>query len=221
MHPPHEEQASAGPWLKVQDLVLARQERVLNRPLSFWADAGDAIHIVGRNGCGKTTLLETLATLRPAYTGRVLWHGQMVKTWGDELRGLWHYCGHADALKREWTLGEHLAWQIRLSGQRPDPQTISSALTEMALTSALDVPIGQLSKGQQRRVALLRLRFLKRPVWLLDEPFSALDAQGAKSLVAWVDAHVRQAGLVIFTTHQDYPDLAQPPRQIVLAGGGA
>lgn len=206
------------PKLVVNDLVLARQGRPLSAPLHFALNSGSALHIQGRNGSGKTTLLDTLATLSVPESGEVTWQGRDAAAWGDELRALWHYCGHVDALKGEWSILANLRWQARLWGQTLPEGLLQQALAEMALAPLADVAVAQLSKGQQRRVALLRLRLFQRPVWLLDEPFSALDDEGAHVLVAWLNQHLTQGGMALFTTHQSYPALAQAAQQLSLNG---
>ncbi len=205
--------------LRVNEVVLARNGRRLNRALSFTLAAGEAMHVQGRNGSGKTTLLDTLATLASPASGSVFWQGRAASAWGDEVRALWHYCGHVDALKGEWTLLENLRWQARLLGQTLDASRLEAALQDMALTALVAVSVAQFSKGQQRRAALLRLRLFERPVWLLDEPFSALDQEGALALVAWINQHLDQGGMALFTTHQAYPPLARAPTALLLAGG--
>ncbi len=206
------------PKLVVNDLVLARNGQPLSAPLTFDLCGGSALHIQGRNGSGKTTLLATLATLSVPESGQVTWQGRDAAAWGDEVRALWHYCGHVDALKSEWSILTNLRWQARLWGQALPEVLLQQVLTEMALTPLAEVAVAQLSKGQQRRVALLRLRLFPRPVWLLDEPFSALDDEGAHVLVAWLAQHLSQGGMALFTTHQSYPSLAQAPQQLFLHG---
>lgn len=205
--------------LAVNNLVLARHGRVLSRPLNFNLAAGEAIHLTGANGSGKTTLLDTLATLSVAESGSIQWRGQPQSAFGDELRALWHYCGHTDALKREWTLLENLQWQARLMRQTFCKETLQIVLTQIALRPLVHVPVNQFSKGQQRRAALARVRLFNRPLWLLDEPFSALDTDGAEVLVTWIDQHVAAGGAVIFTTHQRYPALQTAPTVFHLGKG--
>lgn len=204
------------PVLAVEGLVLARQGVILSHPLSFSLSAGEALHLVGANGSGKTTLLNTLATLSVPISGHIYWQGQPQSSFGDELRALWHYCGHIDALKHELTLLENVQWQTRLMGYALSTEALQLALEQMALSSVLHVPVGLFSKGQQRRAALLKLRLFSRPLWLLDEPFSALDTDGAAILVNWIDQHLSAGGTVIFTTHQSYPPLARTPAQLLL-----
>lgn len=197
--------------LAVKNLVLARHGRVLSRPLTFRLAMGEVMHLVGANGSGKTTLLDTLVTLSEPEAGAIYWQGQPQSAFGDELRALWHYCGHTDALKREWTLFENLQWQARLLGQALNKEELKAVLAQMALRSLVHVPVGQFSKGQQRRAALAKLQLFHRPLWLLDEPFSALDSDGAEALVRWINQYAAAGGAVIFTTHQSYPALQCAP----------
>lgn len=203
--------------LSVDQLVLARQGRVLSAPLSFSLRAGQAWHLVGTNGSGKTTLLQTLVGLTAPVAGQLHWQGKVFAEWGDALRAQWHYCGHTDALKSEWTLWENLLWQGRLMGHQLDLDGVMPLIQHMRLLPLLHLPVGQFSKGQQRRAALLGLQLYPRPLWLLDEPFSALDTQGAQLLVQWMDQHCDRGGAVIFTTHQSYPPLRVAPMSLQLA----
>nr|WP_077733497.1 heme ABC exporter ATP-binding protein CcmA [Paenalcaligenes hominis] len=195
--------------LSCEHLVLMRQGETISLPLCFQLTQGQVLHVTGANGSGKTTLLETLATLITPSQGQMRWQGQLLTSLGDGVRANWHYCAHNDALKKEWTLLEHLQWQQRLFAQVVAPAVLQKALTHMRLTQYLLLPLRQLSKGQQRRAALLVLTLFPRALWLLDEPFSALDTQGAQALVQWMDCHCAQGGSVIFTTHQPYPALSK------------
>lgn len=204
------------PALAVSELVLVRNGRVLSDPLSFNLVAGEAIHLVGVNGSGKTTLLDTLATLATAQSGCIYWQGQELSEVGDAFRALVHYCGHVDALKSEWSLLENLQWQARLMGYPFSIDPVKKVLKLMALSPLAHLPVARFSKGQQRRAALLKLKLFKRPLWLLDEPFSALDLDGASELVRWINQHLSESGAVIFTTHQGYPALSTLPTSIFL-----
>lgn len=204
------------PALVVKELMLVRNGHVLACPLSFDLVAGEAIHLVGANGSGKTTLLDTLATLATAQSGHIYWQGQALSEMGDAFRAVLHYCGHIDALKSEWTLLENVQWQARLMGYPLSIDQVKKVLKLMALSPLAHIPVARLSKGQQRRAALLKLWLFKRPLWLLDEPFSALDLDGASELVRWINQHLSEGGAVIFTTHQSYPALNTLPTSIFL-----
>lgn len=204
--------------LAVKDLVLIRNGYVLSQPFSFHLEAGQALHVKGTNGSGKTTLFDTLATLSAPASGQMFWQGRLSTDWGDELRALWHYCGHTDALKKEWSLLENLQWQARLMGVRLSKDNLMTVLEQLGLQRLARVAVGQFSKGQQRRAALAKLKLVARPVWLLDEPFSALDTEGTQLLVRWIDQHLQSQGVVVFTTHQSYPPLNGPPLELALGG---
>ena len=206
------------PVLAVKGLVLIRNGHVLSQPLTFTLEAGQAMHLKGANGSGKTTLLDTLATLAFPDSGQIFWQGRESTVWGDELRALWHYCGHIDALKREWSLLENWQWQAHLMGYDVIKEQLVAVLEQIGLSRLAHMPVGQFSKGQQRRAALAKLKLFKRPIWLLDEPFSALDAAGAQQLSCWMDQHLQDQGVVVFTTHQAYPDLVTPPKTLDLGG---
>lgn len=207
------------PVLAVKNLVLMRNGHVLSRPLTFSLGTGQAMHLKGANGSGKTTLLDVLATLSSPESGQMYWQGREGSEWGDELRALWHYCGHIDALKKEWSLIENLQWQARLMGSDLTRDKLVAVLGEIGLSRLAHMPVGQFSKGQQRRAALAKLILFRRPIWLLDEPFSALDTDGAQLLISWIEQHLQDDGVVIFTTHQVYPQLCTAPIELDLGRG--
>ncbi|WP_395665700.1 heme ABC exporter ATP-binding protein CcmA [Methylocella sp.] len=170
--------------------------RVLN-DVSFALESGEMIVATGRNGAGKSTLLRALAGLLPLASGRV----ELAPAPDGGLGECAHYVGHADALKGALAARENLEFFAAMldagqGGARP-----LDALAAFGLAHVAEIPAAYLSAGQKRRVALARLLVARRPVWLLDEPTTALDVAAAAQLVAIIRAHLADGGLVVASTH--------------------
>ncbi|MGH8740341.1 MAG: heme ABC exporter ATP-binding protein CcmA, partial [Burkholderiales bacterium] len=150
---------------------------------------------------GKTSLLRILCGLLPPEAGEVRWKGERIGALREEYSRQLVYLGHAPAVKDELTPGENLAIASRLSGMEVPAQAIEAALERFRVPDAF---VRKLSQGQKRRAALARLCLSEAvPLWLLDEPFTALDAQGIGLLKELIEAHTRRGGMVAYTTHQD------------------
>jgi heme exporter protein A len=186
--------------LTVANLGCERDERVLFDQLSFAVTSGMLMQIQGANGSGKTTLLRILAGLNTEYTGAVLWQGQPCRQVRQEFQQALFYLGHTPAINRTLTPLQNLRWYCALQGFS-DGAAMRTALQELGLAGYDDIPCYQLSAGQQRRVSLARLSLTTAPLWIMDEPFTALDRQGVAELEARIDRHVSGGGAVILTTH--------------------
>lgn len=182
--------AGGGPLLAANSLSLRRGGRELFADLSFSIERGQLWQVEGANGAGKTSLLRILCGLsRYGFEGSV-----------QRLAPLL-YLGHLSAVKALLTPRENLAWHA--SGDyRADDAAIEEALSRVGLYGYEDVPSHTLSAGQHRRVNLARLYLSRAPLWLLDEPFTAIDRGGVGELEALFDAHVRGGGAVVMTSHQ-------------------
>ena len=167
--------------------------------LGFRLDGGEALGIVGPNGAGKSTLLRVLGGLLPGTAGTVRLDPPDAADADMPVAERVHYVGHADALKGSLTAAENLAFSGSLAG-RPAASP-AQALAMFGLAHALDLPCGYLSAGQRRRVALARLAVSRRPLWLLDEPTTALDAASRQALVAVMQRHLDEGGLIVAATH--------------------
>lgn len=159
------------------------------------------MRIGGANGSGKTSLLRMLCGLLTPSAGEVRWKGEPIRALAEDYaRGL-VYLGHAPAVKDELTAAENLAIACRLAGTPATSELISTALDQFQVPAS---PVGKLSQGQKRRAALARLCLsFAAPLWLLDEPFTALDAAGAELVKSMISGHVNRGRLVVYTTHQD------------------
>lgn len=192
------------PMLQVDELEIRRGERVLVAGLSFSASAGEIVHLKGPNGSGKTSLLRCLAGLSLPDDGAVRWFGHcFTGRVGPEARARLLYLGHQEGLKGGLDARENLQFLQALTGASGD---IDGALAAAGLGNRRGVPVQRLSAGQRRRTALARLQLSAAPVWLLDEPFTALDVEGIALLTDWIAAHLAAGGLVVLTTHQPLPE---------------
>jgi heme exporter protein A len=186
--------------LTVEKLACTRGSRRLFEGLSFSVRAGQALALEGANGAGKTSLLRILAGFLPQAAGRILVSedGNEISDAEERARYI-GWLGHHDALKASFTVSDQLAFFGKLYDRGGDRAAL---LEQVGLTRQAELPCRYLSAGQRRRLALARLLLSQRPLWLLDEPFAALDTAG-KSLVARLIAlHCGQGGIVIAATHE-------------------
>jgi heme exporter protein A len=203
--------------LEAQDLAARRGDAPLFSGLSFSLEAGAALVVRGPNGSGKTTLLRILIGMTQAAAGRVLWRGKRVAPFDPALRACTVFIGHAPALKDELTAEENLASLAQLQGARAERAAMLEALETWSLARQRALPARVLSQGQRRRVSLARLRLLARPLWLLDEPATALDDAGHVTLRAALDVHLAGGGIAVIATHEDLHLAPGVLRSLVLA----
>ncbi len=187
-------------YLDVRHLTCIRGQRVLFRDLSFRAAAGQVLSLEGPNGVGKSSLLRVLAGLLPAAGGTIaLVANDEAETDTDDRARRVAWLGHQDAAKAQLTPREVLTFFARLYGTRAD---VDAALAAVGLARLADLACGYLSAGQKKRLALARLKIAERPIWLMDEPLSSLDAEGRKQALDLIGAHTMYGGLVIAATHE-------------------
>lgn len=189
--------------LEVSNLTAIRDERVLFENLTFSIQPGELVQIEGRNGTGKTTLLRIVTGLGDKEEGEILWKGEQIDKSRDEFHQDLLFLGHQTGVKRELTAFENLSFYQSVHQESSSQEAIFQALAKVGLAGREDVPVAQLSAGQQRRVALARLWLSKQVLWILDEPLTAIDKQGVKVLEALFAHHAENGGIVILTTHQD------------------
>ncbi|HEU4925046.1 MAG TPA: cytochrome c biogenesis heme-transporting ATPase CcmA [Burkholderiales bacterium] len=188
--------------LEAAALECERGGRTLFRGLSFALRAGEALRVAGANGSGKTSLLRILCGLAAPSEGEVRWQGSPIGALRENYARHLVYLGHAPAVKGDLTATENLAITCTLAGLQIRKADLHTALERLGL-AAHAVPVRKLSQGQRRRAALARLCVSAAPLWLLDEPFSALDAGGIDVLRTLVLEQLERGGVVVFTTHQD------------------
>lgn len=190
--------------LEVSQLTAIRDERILFESLSFTIDSGELVQIEGRNGTGKTTLLRIVTGLGDRDNGEIFWNGESIESNRDGYHEDLLFLGHSTGVKRELTAYENLRFYLNVhSKKRTSNEDIYNALIKVGLAGREDVPVAQLSAGQQRRVALARLWLSDHKLWILDEPLTAIDKQGVKVLESLFLNHAEQGGIVVLTTHQD------------------
>jgi heme exporter protein A len=189
--------------LEAQQLAAQRGAVMLFAGIDFTLKQGEVLLVTGANGSGKTTLLKIVAALAQAAAGTLEWRGTTVVPFAAEARATTLYIGHATALKDELTAEENLISLARLHGAAGDAATVSDALRAWTLEPQRALPARVLSQGQRRRVGLARLRLLRRPLWVLDEPTNALDMAGVETFQALLAAHLEQGGIAVIATHQD------------------
>lgn len=195
------------PRLEAVGLACERDWRMLFEHLELQLAAGDMLQISGPNGSGKTSLLRLLSGLMRPTSGEIRLDGKLLAEQGSELARMLLWIGHAAGIKDLLTAEENLAWLCALH-QPASREAIWQALAAVGLRGFEDVACHTLSAGQQRRVALARLYLDSPPLWILDEPFTALDKQGVAQLEAHLAAHCERGGMVVLTTHHT---LAQTP----------
>jgi heme exporter protein A len=188
--------------LRVSNLSCSRGHKPLFTDVSFELQAGQALHLEGDNGVGKTSLLRIVCGLSPADAGEVCWQDQTIQKNAAAFRSSLFYLGHGLSLKEELSALENLMSDAAVSGRTLSEQQALVALARMGLRGREHLPLRVMSQGQKRRTALARLLASQAPLWVLDEPFVALDTKAIDGLRGLMAEHVAQGGMVLFTSHQ-------------------
>lgn len=199
--------------LIAQDLACRRSERLLFRNLNFALAPGQALVLRGPNGSGKSSLLRLLAGLLPPEAGTLSWRGRNITKDRARYRGDLAYLGHLDALKPQFLVRENLQFWADLLGASV---AVDSALGKVGLAPCADFPAQQLSAGQRRRFGLARLLLKPVPIWLLDEPSTALDSAGQKLVQDLIGRHRAAGGIAVISSHDE---LALPQVETLMLGG--
>lgn len=200
VHRPHAER-HADLRLRVENLTVARGGRRVLQGVGFTLSGGEALVVTGRNGAGKSTLLRAIAGLLPRLGGVVALEGGAPDA---ELAQQAHFLAHADGLKAALTVEENLDFWSRYLAREAETRSraVADALAVVGLSHVAGAPVGVLSAGQKRRVALARLLVAFRPLWLLDEPMTALDRGAREKFAAAMRDHCALGGLIVAATHE-------------------
>jgi heme exporter protein A len=188
--------------LHAQDLACVRGERKLFSGISFDLSAGNGLHVRGENGVGKTSLLRLLTGLSKPDAGRILWNQESISKQTDRYHRELLFLGHRDALKEELTALENLQTYAELDGIRLPVEKALAALWRFGLRGRENLPVNCLSAGQKRRVLMARMLTRQARLWILDEPFNALDVNAVAQLEELMAEHLASGGLLVLTSHQ-------------------
>ena len=202
--------------LEVSGLECVRGERRLFAGVGFRLSGGELLSLQGRNGSGKTSLLRIVCGLSPAAGGEIFWRGETIGRLGEDYRRELCYLGHHNAIKEELTPLENLLTAAHLADEDLAEGDALDALEKVGLAGREDLACRYLSQGQKRRVALARLCHERRALWVLDEPYVALDGAAIELVAGLIGAHLQRGGLVVLTTHQAVEVAAGTVRELRL-----
>lgn len=191
--------------LQLIRLACQRGDKRLFDHLSLTWQSGDFVQIEGHNGIGKTSLLRILVGLARQAEGEVRWNGVNIHKNREEYHADLLYLGHHAGIKPELTAWENLKFYQQISQSRQGDEILWDVLQKVGLLGQEDIAAAQLSAGQQKRIALARLWLSRAPLWILDEPFTAIDKNGVQILTALFEQQVKNNGIVILTSHQEVP----------------
>jgi len=199
--------------IAIEGLGVRRGHRWLCRGLSLRLEAGHLLEIHGANGSGKTTLLRVLAGLTDAGAGSVTWGDTVTLAVGKQAAPVWQsaiaFLGHRPAARLAFSVRENLDDWLRLHGSHTGDRA-DIAIRHVGLARQSGVPAARLSRGQLQRLALARLLLVPRPIWLLDEPLTALDAGGIELFGALLSQHLQDGGYALAATHRPLAPLLAP-----------
>jgi len=200
-----------------QGLSCLRGDRLLFKNVGFELKTGGLLYVLGENGSGKSSLLRLLCGLLTPEDGEILWGGKKIKQDAENYLSNLTYIGHLNGLKDDLTALENLQMSARLSGSSVIESKALAALAAIGIERCANLPVRVLSQGQKRRVALARLWLTESRLWILDEPFAALDTASVNVLASQLSEHMSNGGMTIITTHQDVSISAQSTQTLRLS----
>ena len=189
--------------LEARGLSCIRGERRLFENLNLTVSPGECLHIRGENGVGKTSLLRLLTGLSKPESGEIFWNGQSIAIDCSAYHRELLFLGHRDALKEDLTALENLELYVALDDIELSSEKAFAALWRFGLRGREQLPVNCLSAGQKRRVLMARMLTRQAKLWILDEPFNALDIHAVQALQGLIAEHVGQGGSVVLTSHQE------------------
>jgi len=201
--------------LDVRSLACSRGDTRLFRDVSFTLVPGECLAVRGANGSGKTTLLRCIAGLTRADSGGLTWNGKPMTDVAAEFRAAMVYSGHAAGIKDDLTAAENLRDALALRGTKAEGGVIDDALKQVGLGKHRRIPARRLSAGQRRRIGMARLSLDPASCWILDEPLTALDAEGEALFASLLEGHLQRGGWALVATHHDIG--GTKPREMRLA----
>jgi len=186
----------------VSNLSCSKGDKRLFSGVSFTLQPGQWLHLEGDNGVGKTSLLRLACGLSALEEGEITWNHQPVVQNPEAFRADLAYLGHQLALKEDLTPMENLRADAAVAGRPLKPEDALKALAQLGLRGRENLPVRVLSQGQKRRTALARLLVSPAKLWILDEPFVALDTAAQNALTQVINSHLSHQGMVLLTSHQ-------------------
>lgn len=201
--------------LQLRELAVEKAYRSLFPPVSLELLPGQILHVAGANGSGKTTLLRALAGLNQRYQGDILNNGRAIRQQLPYHTQQLLFIGHNAAIKPQLSATENLDWYMACDNAKPEQ--VIAAMKALGIYSKRDLACFQLSAGQKRRVALCRLLFNRSPLWILDEPLTALDVDGLAVIRNAIATHQARGGMTVLTTHHGADELGLDMRRLTLS----
>jgi heme exporter protein A len=189
--------------LQAHELSCVRGERQLFADLDLQVHAGECLHVRGENGVGKTSLLRLLTGLSKPESGEILWNGQAITLDPSQYHRDLLFLGHRDALKDDLTALENIQMYAAIDDITLSQEQALSSLWRFGLRGREHLPVSCLSAGQQRRVLMARMATRQAKLWILDEPFNALDINAVQALQTLIAQHQERGGLIVLTSHQN------------------
>lgn len=201
----------------MSQLSGSRGGRQLFKQLSCQLLAGQWLYVSGANGAGKTSLLRILCGLTSADSGEVLFNDLPITAQKEQYQQDLCYLGHYNAVQESLTVRENLVFAVALAGRQLDESALQAALARLGLAGRASQWVRHLSQGQKRRVALARLALTTARLWVLDEPYVAMDEQGVAVLAELIDTHLAKGGMAVITSHQRVAIGQREPRVLELS----
>jgi len=190
------------PTLTFDNIGCSKGGRQLFRGIQCTLRSGRWLHVAGANGIGKTSMLRMLCGLAPIESGDILWNGQSIRAQRTTFQQDLCYLGHLNGLQESMTVQENLAFATALRGYAANAAQVSDTLARFGVAGRGQQLVRHLSQGQKRRVALSRLALTPARLWVLDEPFVAMDDTGIRMLADLIAEHLGHGGLAVLTSHQ-------------------